>query len=151
MFKKPNFASDEAGEIAAQHKGIDFSKYKGEGQKGALTVDDVKSIVKDNTVEGTGSLEATDKASADIQKTDNRVTLDSIKEKIQTTEFIYPETAPHMTIAVITMENGFFVTGQSAPADPENFNEELGKQLAYEDAMRKIWPLEGYLLREQLS
>ena len=40
--------------------------------------------------------------------------------------------------------------GKSAPASPANFNPELGAKFAYEDAVRQVWQLEGYLLREQL-
>jgi hypothetical protein len=51
----------------------------------------------------------------------------------------------------MTLRNGFTVTGESAPASPENFNEELGRKIAAEKAREKIWPLEGYLLRQRLS
>ncbi len=98
-----------------------------------------------------GSLEITDEKSQKVQKTNNRVTLDSIKEKVSHTEFIYPEGAPHFTLAVVYLNNGFIVTGESAPADPENFDEQLGKEFAYENAIRKVWPMEGYLLCEKLS
>lgn len=98
----------------------------------------------------TPALEQTDKASEAVKKKE-RVTLQSIKDRTKSVEFIHPETAPHMTIAVVTMANGFFVIGQSTPADPDNFDEKLGKQFAIEDAYRQIWPLEGYLLREKLS
>lgn len=55
-----------------------------------------------------------------------------------------------MTIAVVIMRNGYVVLGKSAPADPENFNLELGQKFAREDAVRQIWPLMGYALREKL-
>ena len=48
------------------------------------------------------------------------------------------------------LENGFAVTGQSAAASAENFDEEIGRKIARADAREKIWPLEGYLLRESL-
>jgi hypothetical protein len=54
------------------------------------------------------------------------------------------------TIAVIVMENGTTVIGKSAPASPENFNDELGRRFAREDAIRQVWPLEGYLLKQRL-
>lgn len=98
-----------------------------------------------------GSLETTDAESRAVQKTPNRVSLDSMKEKIAAEEYIYPESLPCMTICVLTMTNGFAVVGKSAPADPENFNADLGKKFAYEDAMRQLWPLEGYALRERLA
>jgi hypothetical protein len=53
-------------------------------------------------------------------------------------------------ICCITLENGFTVTGESACASPENFNEEIGRKVALQDAVRKIWALEGYLLRQKL-
>lgn len=56
-----------------------------------------------------------------------------------------------LTICVLHMRNGFTVIGKSAPASPENFDEEKGKRFAYEDAIKQLWPLEGYALREKLS
>ena len=55
-----------------------------------------------------------------------------------------------MTLCFIAMQNGYIVVGKSAPASPDNFNKELGEHFAYKDALRQIWPLEGYLLRERL-
>ena len=90
-----------------------------------------------------------DDLSKSVQKTPNRVTLDSIKAKMRI-EFIHPTSLPTMTIAVVTLENGFVVLGKSAPADPANFDEKVGQTFATEDAIRQIWQLEGYLLREKL-
>lgn len=56
-----------------------------------------------------------------------------------------------LTICVLVLRNGFTVTGESACASPENFNEELGRKIARENARNKIWALEGYLLRQKLS
>lgn len=56
-----------------------------------------------------------------------------------------------LSICVLVMRNGFTIIGKSAPASAENFNEELGRKLAYEDAIRQAWPLEGYALRERLA
>ena len=55
-----------------------------------------------------------------------------------------------LTICIITMQNGFIVTGESACADPDNFDEMVGKEVAKRNAMNKIWPLLGYALREKL-
>jgi hypothetical protein len=49
------------------------------------------------------------------------------------------------------LDNGFVLVGKSAPADPGNFNEELGRNFAKDDALRQMWPLEGYLLCEKLT
>jgi hypothetical protein len=97
------------------------------------------------------SLRVTDDASIRVQQTPHRVTLDSLIAKIVDIEYLHPSTLPEMTICVIKVENGFVLIGKSAPADPDNFNEELGRQFAYDDALRQMWPLEAYLLRERLS
>lgn len=56
-----------------------------------------------------------------------------------------------LSVCILVMKNGFTVIGKSAPASPENFNAELGCKLAYEDAIRQLWPLMGFSLRDQLS
>lgn len=56
-----------------------------------------------------------------------------------------------LTLAFVVMRNGFTIIGKSAPASPENFDPELGKKLAYEDAVRQIWPLMGFALRDRLA
>lgn len=56
-----------------------------------------------------------------------------------------------LSICILVMKNGFTVIGKSAPASPENFNADLGRKLAYEDAVRQIWPLMGFALRDRLS
>lgn len=55
-----------------------------------------------------------------------------------------------LTIYVLVLNNGYTVVGTSACASPENFDRDLGMKLARENAVSKIWPLEGYLLRENL-
>lgn len=55
-----------------------------------------------------------------------------------------------LTFCVLVLKNGFTVTGESACASPENFDAEIGKKIAYENAKQKIWPLMGYALRQQL-
>jgi hypothetical protein len=56
-----------------------------------------------------------------------------------------------MTLCFLTMKNGFVVVGKSAPASPENFDEEKGKTFAREDAIRQLWPLMGFSLRDRLA
>ncbi len=55
-----------------------------------------------------------------------------------------------LSVCLLVMVNGFTVIGKSAPASPENFNAELGRKLAYEDAIRQLWPLMGFALRDRL-
>lgn len=62
-----------------------------------------------------------------------------------------PESTKLLTVFVVTMTNGFTVIGKSAPASPENFDAEKGKAFAREDAIRQLWPLMGFSLRDRLS
>ena len=56
-----------------------------------------------------------------------------------------------LTFCVLVLRNGFTVTGESACASPENFDAEIGRHIARENAVQKIWPLMGYELRSKLS
>lgn len=96
---------------------------------------------------------STDEAKAVVAtKTAPRVTEESIKAKIWSVEYNRPFSHnPTMTVCAITMHNGFTVTGISAPASAANFDPEVGNRYAYDDAFKKLWQLEGYLLREHLT
>jgi hypothetical protein len=79
-----------------------------------------------------------------------RLTPALIDSKIKSTDyFVFPGTM--LTVCAMTLTNGFTVVGESACASPENFNKEIGRNIAYENARQKIWALEGYLLRERLA
>ncbi len=54
------------------------------------------------------------------------------------------------TSCLLTLKNGFTVHGESACASPENFDPELGRKIARDNAKNKIWMLEGYLIRDKL-
>jgi hypothetical protein len=56
-----------------------------------------------------------------------------------------------LTFCVIVMRNGFTVTGESACASPENFDAGIGRKIARQNAVQKIWPLMGYELRNKLA
>lgn len=94
----------------------------------ALTLDQAKAVV--------------------ATKTAPRVTEESIKARIKMVEYM---THDELTICIITMHNGWMSTGVSAPASSANFDAEVGKRYAYDNAFKPLWQLEGYLLREQLS
>ena len=56
-----------------------------------------------------------------------------------------------LTFCVLVLRNGFTVTGESACASPENFDAELGRKIARQNAVQKMWPLMGYALKERLA
>lgn len=56
-----------------------------------------------------------------------------------------------LTFCVLVLRNGFTVTGESACASPENFDAEVGRKIARQNAVSRIWPLMGYELRTKLA
>jgi hypothetical protein len=56
-----------------------------------------------------------------------------------------------LTVCALTLQNGFMVTGESACADPRNFDAELGQKIARSNAAQKIWPLLGFRLKDRLN
>lgn len=56
-----------------------------------------------------------------------------------------------LTFCVLVLRNGFMVTGESACASPENFDAEIGRRIARQNAVQKIWPLLGFQLRTKLA
>jgi hypothetical protein len=78
------------------------------------------------------------------------VTKEYIETRIRDVDYHrIPDTT--ITVCLITMVNGYIVTGESACVNPANFDSAVGRRFAYENAMEKLWPLEGYLLAEELS
>ncbi|EET7598062.1 TPA: hypothetical protein H6W04_003953 [Escherichia coli] len=77
----------------------------------------------------------------------------AIKEKHTGGEVNYQphESLSLLTFCVLVLRNGFTVTGVSACASPENFDAEIGRKIARQNAVNKIWMLEGYLLKQKLS
>ena len=78
-----------------------------------------------------------------------RLTPELIDSVIVSKDFyIFPNT--QLTVCCLTLKNGFTVTGESACASPENFDREIGENIAFKNAREKVWVLEGYLLKQHL-
>lgn len=79
-----------------------------------------------------------------------RVTPTDIEASILTEQYhVFAGTT--VTVCCLTLQNGFDVVGESACASPENFDADIGRKIARANAVQKIWPLAGYLLKEQLA
>lgn len=65
-------------------------------------------------------------------------------------EYYHVPPGTTLTLCVLTLANGYTVTGESACASPANFDAEIGRNIARDNAKEKIWALEGYLLRSAL-
>lgn len=61
-----------------------------------------------------------------------------------------PDALELLTFCVLVLRNGFTVTGESACASAENFDAELGRKIARQNAVQKLWPLMGYALKQRL-
>lgn len=79
---------------------------------------------------------------------DNKITPEFLDSQIE--DVTYRQLSGTTTHCTITVKNGFTFTGESACADPSNFNEELGQSLAYKQAYSKLWTPYGFMLKEQL-
>ena len=78
-----------------------------------------------------------------------KVTLEGIKAKIKgETYLVLPD--GRTTLCILDLENGYTIKGLSACVDPAEFDLNLGRKYAFEDAFKQIWALEGYLLAEKM-
>ena len=55
------------------------------------------------------------------------------------------------TICSLVLRNGYVVVGKAAAVSMANFDEEIGRKVARDDAREQIWALEGYLLKQKLK
>lgn len=82
-------------------------------------------------------------------KTAPRITPADIDNAIVSEDFhVFPNTT--VTVCMLTLRNGFSTIGYSAAASIDNFNADIGRDIARKNAREKIWVLEGYLLKERL-
>lgn len=77
-----------------------------------------------------------------------RVTAEYMQSRISKTEFtrLADSTVTHCRL---TVDNGFGVSGESACVNPENYNQEIGEKIAYDNAFRQLWAFFGFLLAEK--
>lgn len=108
---------------------------------------------KDRPMEEKEVLVAGDASEAEVEKmvqatnpTENRLTPAVIDACIVAVDYYQFPGTSH-TVCCIHLKNSFTVIGESSPVDPSNFNVEIGRKVAYEDARKKIWMLEGYRLK----
>lgn len=81
----------------------------------------------------------------------NTVTPEQVKENMQDVivrtlvDFGKPT-----TYVTIRMKNGFTLRESTTCVDPENYNEEIGKEICLKKLEDKVWLLLGYQLQEEL-
>ncbi len=68
----------------------------------------------------------------------NFVTTEAVEEACDGVQFHhFPGTT--VTVCCLKLINGFTIVGQSACVNPDNFDPELGKELAYDDAKQQVF------------
>ena len=72
------------------------------------------------------------------------------KEAESHPSYVWEKSLDLLTFCVLVLRNGFTVTGESACASPENFDAEIGRKIARQNAVQKIWPIMGYALKQSL-
>ena len=77
------------------------------------------------------------------------ITNEHVDQQIKTCQF-YRFPGTNVIVCCLTLRNGFAVVGQSSCVHPALFNEDTGKQIAFNNARNAIWELEGYLLKDFL-
>lgn len=98
------------------------------------------------------TLRDTDDAAKAVQKTPYRIALDYIESQIEDeVRLEVPPDLMHVTILLVTLQNGFVLVGKSIPADPVNYDADLGMKFAREDAIRQAWPLFAFQLRCEMT
>ena len=63
----------------------------------------------------------------------------------------WPPELELLTFCVLTLTNGFTVTGESACVSAASFDAAIGRRVARQNAEQKLWPLLGYALKERLA
>ena len=51
------------------------------------------------------------------------------------------------TVCLLTMNNGFEIVGTSGVVDAAKYDAEIGNKIAKENAIKKVWEIEGYRLQ----
>lgn len=78
------------------------------------------------------------------------LTEDEIEALIDEEDYhVFPNTT--VTVCCLTLLNGFNTIGYSACIEPVDFDARLGREIAFENARRKIWELESYRMKEAQS
>lgn len=70
-----------------------------------------------------------------------------IENQILTEEYLIR--GGRFMVCIIYTRGGYYVTGESAPINPAEFTEELGRKYSREEAVDKIWRIEGMIARKQ--
>lgn len=81
-----------------------------------------------------------------------RVTQNQINTILEEAEYeVFHKIFGKQCIVVAKLKNGFTVVGESACIDPNNYDEQIGFDLAKKRIENRLWELEGYALQKCLA
>lgn len=72
-----------------------------------------------------------------------KVTIEELKGLVVREEYYRFPDSTH-TVCCLYLKNGFSVIGTAACLNPEDYDQTLGRQIAYDAAIDKMWALQGY-------
>lgn len=92
----------------------------------------------------------------------NQITLSDVESNIESENYFTAAEATRiggtdihpldlLTFCVLVLRNGTTVTGEAVCSSPENLDEELGRKIARQNAIEKVWSLMDYELKCRLS
>jgi hypothetical protein len=85
--------------------------------------------------------------SEEKDKTEAMITKKRIDDAIEASDvqyYVFPGTT--VTVCCIELPYGYCLVGHSDCAHPDNFDVEIGRKLARDQATGQLWSLEGYRL-----
>ena len=88
-----------------------------------------------------------EKGKAALVMAERKITKEFLESLIA--QVIYTMQGRKTTVCVIVLKNKFEIVGSSACVDPADFDEEVGRKQAYDNAFEKMWELEGYRLQAE--
>lgn len=72
-----------------------------------------------------------------------KLTKEFLLSRIADASYVHHE-GTTLTHCLLKMKNGIVVDGKSACLNPADFDTEMGRKIAYDNAFAKLWELEGY-------
>lgn len=76
----------------------------------------------------------------------NKITKEFLESEIVNVE--YNRLSKTLTHCAITVKSGFVFTGESACVDESTFDEQIGRQIAYNNAFNAMWQPYGFWLQQ---
>ena len=78
-----------------------------------------------------------------------RITASDVQNNIVKADYyVFPDSTT--TICMLTLRNKFTVIGTASCVSSDNFDAEIGRGIAYNNAKNKVWELLGFLLANEL-